>query len=154
VKESLTLKRTTSEDFDFRALVKMLDADLAFRDGEDAPFYAQYNKNDSIKHVVVAYFRNEPAGCGAVKNFEGDTIEVKRMFVKPEFRKKGIARKVLAELEKWTAELGFANCILETGKKQPEAIALYQSSGYSIIPNYGQYAGIETSVCMKKKVIR
>lgn len=130
----------------------MLDADLAIRDGKDHAFFAQYNKTDSISHVVVAYENNEPAGCGAIKNFDADTMEVKRMFVKPEFRKKGIASKVLVELETWTAELGFKHCILETGKRQPEAIGLYLTNGYNIIPNYGQYENVETSVCMKKRV--
>ena len=148
----VSLKRTNSDDPHFRSLVAFLDADLAIRDGKDHAFFAQYNKIDAIKYVVVAYYDNEPAGCGAIKNFEGDTMEVKRMYVKPEFRGKGIARNVLRELEKWTAELGFTNCILETGKRQPEAIALYRTSGYELIPNYGQYANVETSVCMKKHV--
>ncbi len=150
--DALTLKRTSSSDPDFQNLVVMLDADLAIRDGKDHAFFAQYNKTDSISHVVVAYENNEPAGCGAIKNFDADTMEVKRMFVKPEFRKKGIASKVLVELETWTAELGFKHCILETGKRQPEAIGLYLTNGYNIIPNYGQYENVETSVCMKKRV--
>src|SRR5262245_33591197 len=113
---NLSLKRTTSDDPDFRGLVSMLDADLAHRDGKDAPFFAQYNKIDSIKHVVVAYYKNEPAGCGAFKHYENDTVEVKRMYVEPGCRGNGIARAVLAELEMWAGELGFNSCILETGK--------------------------------------
>jgi len=148
----VTLKRTTSADTDFRDLVAMLDEDLVIRDGQDHSFFAQFNSIDSIGHVVVAYVENIPAGCGAVKKFQPDTMEVKRMFVKPVFRRKGVAREILAELERWTAELGFANCILETGKRQPEAIGLYLTNGYNIIPNYGQYAGVETSVCMTKRV--
>ncbi|MEO6589269.1 MAG: GNAT family N-acetyltransferase, partial [Pyrinomonadaceae bacterium] len=58
--------------------------------------------------------------------------------------------KILAELENWAKELNFSECILETGLKQPEAIRLYQKSGYETILNYGQYAGVENSVCMKK----
>lgn len=148
----VTLKRTNSADPDFRALVTMLDEDLAILDGQDHSFFAQFNTLDSIRHVVVAYVENIPAGCGAVKNYQPDTMEVKRMFVKPEFRRKGIAREVLAELERWTAELGFNHCILETTKRQPSAIGLYLTSGYDIIPNYGQYANVESSVCMKKLV--
>jgi GNAT superfamily N-acetyltransferase len=154
VKELVTLKRTTSEDPDFREMVSMLDAYLAFCDGKDAPFYAQYNKIDSIRYVIVAFFNDVPAGCGAIKHFEDDTMEVKRMYVKPEFRKKGVARAILAGLENWTSELGYTNCILETGKRQLEAIALYQSCNYKVIPNYGQYADVVTSVCMKKQVLK
>ena len=146
------IERANAEDQNFKALVPLLDKDLAFRDGKDAPFFAQYNKIDSIKYVVVAYFKNEPAGCGAIKYYDAETMEVKRMYVKPEYRKKGIARAVLADLEKWAVELGFTFCILETGKKMPEAIGLYESSGYDYIPNYGQYANVHTSVCMKKKI--
>ena len=148
----VTLKRTDSRDTYFQNLVAMLDSDLAIRDGKDHSFFAQFNKLDSINHVIVAFYQNEPAGCGAIKNFNADTMEVKRMFVKPEFRGKGIAREILSVLEKWTAELGYTNCILETGKRQPEAIALYKSGGYDLIPNYGQYAGVETSVCMMKRI--
>ena len=74
------------------------------------------------------------------------------MFVLPERRGKGIAAKVLSELEIWAAELSFEKCILETGKKQPEAIQLYKKSGYVIIANYGQYDGIENSLCFEKKL--
>jgi putative acetyltransferase len=79
-------------------------------------------------------------------------MEVKRMFVKEEFRGKGIAGKVLSELEKWARELWFQKCILETGTRQIEAIALYKKSKYSIIPNYGQYEGVENSLCFEKKL--
>jgi len=57
---------------------------------------------------------------------------------------------ILAELESWDADSGFSSCVLETGFKQPEAIALYKRSGYSVIPNYGQYADVANSVCMEK----
>ena len=60
--------------------------------------------------------------------------------------------EILAELETWAAELSFAKCILETGKRQPEAIGLYKKNGYKLIPNYGQYAEIENSVCFEKVV--
>lgn len=148
----LSIQQTSSDNADFRALVKLLDVDLAIRDGKDHSFFAQFNKLDSIKHVVVAYIDFVPAGCGAIKQYDDETMEVKRMFVKPEFRGKGIARMVLSELEKWTGELGYSFCILETGKKQPEAISLYKTSGYELIPNYGQYENVEMSVCMRKMV--
>ncbi|SIT82963.1 GNAT family N-acetyltransferase [Pontibacter indicus] len=146
----LHLIRTNSDHKDFINLVRHLDAELAERDGAEHAFYAQFNKIDKIKYVVVAYEDEKPVGCGAIKEFEPGTVEVKRMFVFPQFRGKGIAGKVLAELERWAAELSFNKCILETGLKQPEAIALYRKSRYSRIPNYGQYAGVENSVCFEK----
>lgn len=144
--------RTDSSNPDFVALVKLLDAELAERDGSEHSFYAQYNKIDSIKNAVVAYIESTPAGCGAFKHFENGAVEIKRMFTLPEMRKKGIAASVLTELETWAADLGYKKCILETGLKQPEAIALYEKSGYRLIPNYGQYTGIENSVCFEKKL--
>ena len=77
-------------------------------------------------------------------------MEVKRMFVDLAFRGNGIASIILNELEKWAKELGYSGCILETGKKQPEAIKLYKKNGYAIIPNYGQYKQVENSVCFEK----
>lgn len=146
----LRLVRTTSENSDFQQLVQLLDRDLAQRDGDEHGFYAQYNKITLIRHAVVAYAGDEPVGCGAFKEYAPDSVEIKRMFVQPAHRQRGVAQAVLAELETWAAELGYASCVLETGKRQPEAIALYQRSGYVFTPNYGQYIGIDNSVCLRK----
>jgi putative acetyltransferase len=144
--------RTTSENIDFQSLVVLLDKDLRIKDGEEHDFYAQFNKIDKINHVVVYYSNNEAVGCGAFKEFDSNAVEIKRMFVHPDHRGKGIASAVLKELETWANESGYTNCVLETGKNNPEAIALYQKSGYEIIPNYGQYENIDTSVCLKKSI--
>jgi GNAT superfamily N-acetyltransferase len=144
--------RTDSANADFRELVVLLDQDLRIRDGEDHDFYAAYNKIDSLAQVVVAYCGGVAVGCGAFKRYADRVVEIKRMFVRPEYRGRGIAGEVLAELEVWAGELGFTENILETGKKQPEAIRLYQKSGYTVIPNFGQYQGIDNSVCMQKKL--
>lgn len=151
--DDLKLIRTDSVHAGFRGLVALLDQDLAIRDGDDHAFYAQFNQVDAIKEVVVAYQRELPVACGAIKFFSSTTAEVKRMFVHPDHRKQGIAAKVLNELENWATELGFSSCVLETGKKQPEAIALYQKMGYQLTPNYGQYIGVDNSVCMTKLLI-
>lgn len=142
--------RTDSDHPDFRSLVKLLDQDLAIRDGEEHAFYAQYNKVDKIRHALVGYLDNQPVACGAIRAFNDESVEVKRMFVLPEYRGKSLAGEILTELEVWAAALGFQRCILETGKKQPEAIRLYEKSGYSVMPNFGPYAGVENSVCMEK----
>jgi GNAT superfamily N-acetyltransferase len=148
----ITLQRTNSSDPNFIELVRHLDADLAERDGEDHSFYAQFNKIDKIKHAIVAYEDGRPVGCGAMKEYSPDAMEVKRMFTSPESRGKGVASSILSELERWAAELSYQKCILETGKRQPEAIALYKKSGYQVIPNYGQYADVEDSVCFEKNI--
>jgi putative acetyltransferase len=148
----ITCIRTNSEDEDFKKLVRELDADLAIRDGADHSFYAQFNKIDKIKHAIVAYKLGEPVGCGAVKEFSPDTMEVKRMFVPLNKRGQGIASAILKALEIWCKELNYKKCVLETGKKQPEAIALYKKNKYKIIPNFGQYKNIENSICFEKEL--
>ncbi len=144
------IKRTNSDDTDFIKLVVLLDQDLAIRDGEDHAFYNQFNKTDAIKHVIVFYENDIAVGCGAFREKKEDTVEIKRMYVHPDHRKKGIASAVLAALEIWAKEVGYAYTILETGKNQPEAINLYQKLNYTIIPNYPPYEKMDNSVCMKK----
>jgi len=148
----ISLIRTDATDPDFSLLVRHLDADLATRDGNEHGFYAQFNKIDFLRHVVLAYEENVPVACGAFKKFSQNSSEIKRMYTDPKSRGRGIATKVLRELERWAAELGFETCVLETGKRQPEAISLYTKNGYHQIPNYGQYQGVDNSVCFEKKI--
>jgi len=144
--------RTTSSNSDFLLLVKALDQLLAILDGEDHAFYAQFNKPDALKQAIVAYEENTPVGCGAFKELDATTVEVKRMFVNESLRNKGIATIVLLALENWALELGYTRCILETGIRQPDAIALYKKNGYRLVENFGQYAGVNTSVCFEKRL--
>ena len=146
----ITLKRTNSDDTDFQTLVKELDKELAIRDGDEHAYYAQFNKIDALKYVVLAFENDEAVGCGAIKSFDENSMEVKRMFVPGNKRSKGIASVVLRELETWANELGYSKCVLETGYTQPEAIRLYEKNGYAKIPNYGQYIGMDNSICFEK----
>jgi GNAT superfamily N-acetyltransferase len=148
----IQLNRTDSQDNHFKDLVRLLDADLAERDGKDHSFYARYNKISLIKNVVIAYKDSQAVGCGAFKEFAPSIVEIKRMYTLPEHRGKGIARAILYELENWARDLGYEQCILETGKRQPEAIYLYQKAGYTSTANYGQYVGIDNSVCFSKQI--
>jgi GNAT superfamily N-acetyltransferase len=145
-----TVVRTDSNSPTFRSLVIELDKDLAIRDGDEHAFFAQFNGLSDIKHVVVIMDRELAAGCGAFKPFAHDAVEIKRMFTATTHRRQGIGSNVLNELENWARELGHRRCVLETGNKQPEAIALYTKRGYRVIPNYGQYIGVESSVCFEK----
>lgn len=148
----MRLVRTDSTDPDFLRLVSLLDAELAERDGEDHAFYSRYNNLDRIDTVVLCYEGREPVGSGAIKAFEPLTMEVKRMYVDTGMRGRGIAARILGELEQWARELGMARIVLETGKRQPEAIRLYEKKGYSRISNYGPYKGVENSVCFEKSL--
>lgn len=145
--------RTNSENENFRNLVRELDSDLSIRDGKDHSFYAQFNKIDNIKYVLVGFENELAVGCGAIKEYDEHTMEVKRMYVVLNSRGQGIASTILRELEQWAVELNYKKCQLETGKNQPEALALYKKNGYIIIPNFGQYKSIENSVCFEKILI-
>jgi len=146
----IKIVRTGSENQDFIRLVAALDADLAARDGDDHPFYARYNKIDKIRYAVVAYEQEKGVSCGAIREYMPGVVEIKRMYTLPEFRGRGIATNVLKELEHWAFELSFEKCILETGKRQPEAIGLYRRNGYTVIPNFGPYINVENSLCFEK----
>lgn len=146
----MILKRTDSSHKDFQDLVKLLDADLAVRNGEDQAFFDQFNKLDTIKNCIVVYINEVPAACGAIKKFDEETVEIKRMYTHPNFRKKGLATAIVKELEKWAKELNYKKAVLETSLEQNEALSVYEKSGYERIPNYGQYIGIEKSVCYEK----
>ncbi|KUF37838.1 GNAT family acetyltransferase [Myroides marinus] len=146
----LNIVRTNSDNTDFLNLITHLDQYLRVLDGEDHSFFAQFNKVDHINHVIVIYLDNVAVACGAIKEYEVGTMEVKRMFTSPATRGKGIASTVLRELEQWSLELGYTRCILEMGKLQTQAEILYRKNNYTVIPNYGQYEGVESSLCFEK----
>jgi putative acetyltransferase len=149
----VAFNRTFSDNVDFQKLVALLDEDLRIRDGDEHSFYAKFNKIENIRNVIICYIDNKPIGCGAFKEYGEKKVEIKRMFVQHGYRGHGIGFNILKELELWASELNYSECILETGKKQPEAIRLYQKAGYSIIKNYGQYENVENSVCMAKAIL-
>ena len=147
--------RTDSTNIQFIELVKLLDEELALRDGDDHDFYHQFNSIDALKHVVVIANENGTAvACGAFKPFDEKSVEIKRMYTLEDQRGKGIASLVLQELEDWAQEIGFEKTVLETGQKQPEAIQLYKKRGYIQTPNFGQYQGIENSLCFERKLVK
>jgi putative acetyltransferase len=145
------LVRTTSENEDFKYLTKLFDEYLVDIDGDEKDFFATFNQI-YINNVVVFYENEIPLGCGGFKEFNAETAEIKRMFVLPEARGKGIATKILTELENWVKESAYKVCLLETSQKLENAITLYRKFEYQDIPNYGHYVGVETSMCMKKIV--
>jgi putative acetyltransferase len=142
--------RSNNRNADFLALIRLLDKDLTNRYNELQKNYDSFNVLPDIDTVVLAYHDNIAVACGCFKKIDTTSVELKRMFVKPDYRRKGYSKLILNELEEWAAEEGFEKMILETGKKQPEAIGLYTRFGYQIIPNFGQYQGNDNSVCMQK----
>ncbi len=147
-----TLKRTYSGEADFRMLIKELDNDLRKRNGDIMDVYDGHNVIGHIDTVVIAYLGSIPAGCGCFKKYSDDTAEIKRMYVRPNARGKGLSRMILNELEAWAKSLGFAYVVLETGSKQREALGLYKRAGYVNIPAYPPYIDLPDSVCFKKNL--
>ena len=146
----MEITRTNSKHMDFVSLVKLLDAELAQADGADHQFYVQFNTIEKLNHAVLVHCDGEACACGAIKALDNETMEVKRMYVIQNKRNQGLASMVLEELENWSREMAYKRCVLETGKKQSGAKELYLKSGFKIIPNYGQYIGIENSICFEK----
>ena len=151
--DSLTIKRTTSTNTDFVNLIARLDKDLLNRYNSAQKNYDKHNKIELIDTVLIIYDNDRPIGCGCFKCLGNDTAEIKRMFIELDYRGKGISKIVLKELENWAKGLGYSKLVLETGKKQPEAIGLYQNYGFKQIDNYGQYANMPNSVCFEKILI-
>lgn len=146
---------TDGRNQDFINLCKLLDEYLNEIAGgeENRKQYISYNALDNIHDVILAHDDdNEPIGCASFKRYDEKTAEVKRVFVKKEYRRKGISKTLMILLEKRAREKGFSTLLLETGAPLVEAIALYHSLGYLIIANYGQYKDLRGSVCMQKNL--
>ena len=146
------LLRTNSNNKDFKSLVELLDAELLSRYPDIQAQYAPHNKIEQNNTVVVAYVNNEAVACGCFKEYDNETVEVKRMFVKNEHRGNKISYAILQALEAWAKELAFKRIVLETGSKQPEALGLYIKYGYKKIDNYGPYVDLPDSICFEKLI--
>lgn len=148
----VTIKRHHSIDPDFAGLVRLLDQYLMQIDGEETAFYSQFNTIKKLQHCIVLYENGVAVGCGAIKNYDASSYEIKRMFIHPNVRGKGYAVQIVQELERWAHELGATRTLLETGKRMPDAIALYKKLGYTIIDNYDPYKGVANSCCFAKVI--
>ena len=148
----MKILRTNSANSDFKKLCLELDIELKNRYGKEQLKYDKHNVIEDNRTVIVGYLNDLPVASGCFKEIDHDSIEIKRMFVTPTQRRNGFSKKILSALENWAQELGYSIAHLETGKGQPEAIGLYEKSGYIITENYGPYVGIENSICMKKRL--
>ena len=101
-------------------------------------------------YFVIAAVDGCAAGCGAFRPLDAQVAEIKRMFVEPDFRGRGIAKAIIQHLENEMRRQGFVTAVLETGVKQHEAIGLYRRLGYFPIPAFGEYVGFRYSLCFAK----
>lgn len=108
---------------------------------------------DPGAYFMVAVVGRTAVGCGAIEPVDADTVELKRMYVRPGHRGRGVARRLLSALEALTVSGGYARVRLETGIRQPEAIGLYESSGYDPIGSYEPYEANPFSRCFEKTML-
>ena len=149
MKDALVIEPAALDDPDVAALIAALDADLDERyaaddDLEGEPDRAMLNLlgpdvTPPAGALLLARLDGVAVGCGAVRPHDDESAEIKRMYVVPEARGRGIAAALLHALERTAAELGYRRLVLETGMRQPEAMALYESRGWEPIENFGAY---------------
>ncbi len=149
---NLEFKRAKHDHADFDLLITELDKEFWVRYPLTQQNFEPFNKVDENCRVILVYQNNKPIGCGCFRPKPEKTVEIKRMYVRPQLRNHGIAKKILRSLEEWAMSEGFSRSILETGNNQPEAIAAYQKSGYQQIPNFPPYENVTESICMEKNL--
>lgn len=145
------VKRTTSEDVDFKFLEKQLDDELFEIYGDMQSNYSSHNTVIDLKTIII-FVDQKPIGCGCLKFLDCDLAEVKRVYVSLEYRDRGVAKIIVKEIEKLAIESNIKNIILQTGSRQKAAGNLYESMGYKLTENYGPYVNDSNSICMKKIV--
>jgi GNAT superfamily N-acetyltransferase len=137
-------------------LIRELSAEIVRRYGDlGHDGSGSFSPNDALvprSAFVVARLDGAPAGCGAIRPLEAEAVEIKRMYVAPMTRRLGVGLRILAELERLAEGFGYRFLRLETGVRQPEAIALYERFGFHRIPAFGKYVGDPISLCYEKSV--
>lgn len=142
--------RTNGKDEDFIENCRLLDMDLDRRVGKeiDRSKYTQYNQLDEIREAIVVYESGKAIGGGAIRKYDDESAELKRIFVRPEYQGRGIGSRLVSLLVEWAAELGYKRMLLETGERLAESCAVYKKLDFRVIPNYGPYADMSESLCM------
>jgi putative acetyltransferase len=151
--DSLTICREDLDSPVALALIDALDAELYARYPEPGANHFELDAQEVIETngaFLVAYVDGRPVGCGAVRCIGAGAAEVKRMYVRPDARSRGLGRALLGELEMIARELGAVRLVLETGERQGEALALYRRAGFAPIERFGCYADSALSVCLGK----
>lgn len=144
--------RTDGKNGDFIENCRLLDLDLDRRVGRQIKRekYHKYNQLDEIQEAIVVYDGHKAVGGGAIRRYDDETIELKRVFVHNEYQGQGIGSRLVLLLIEWAAELGYQRMVLETGELLVESCALYRKLGFQVIPNYGPYEDMPESLCMAR----
>ncbi len=146
---------TDGRNEDFITLCRMLDEHLneAVGGEKQREQYNQYNTLESIHDVILLYDQGLPIACAGFKHHDEGVAEVKRVFLKKEYRGRGLSKELMKHLEARAKDRGYRKLVLETGAVLKEAMSLYQKLGYEIIENYGPYRCMCGSVCMSKLLL-
>ena len=146
--------RTDGKNEDFIENCRLLDMDLDRRVGKQIKRekYEKFNQLDEIRETIVVYDHGRAVGGGAIRRYDDETVELKRVFVHSEYQGQGIGSRLVSLLIEWAAELGYRRMILETGELLAESCAVYRKLGFTVIPNYGPYADMPESLCMAKTI--
>jgi len=150
---AIEIRRETLHSAVARTLIGALNAELLVRYPEEGATHFRLDAEEvgtGRGAFLVAYQGGEPVGCGAVRRLDPAVAEVKRMYVVPGARGARVGAVILAALEAEARALGATWLVLETGERQPEAIALYRRAGFSVIPRFGEYVDSALSLCMGK----
>lgn len=147
--------RTDGKNEDFIENCRLLDMDLDRRVGKKIKRdkYKKYNRLDDIKQAIVVYEDGKAIGGGAIRRYDEESVELKRVFIHTEYQGRGIGSKLVLLLIEWAMELGYKKMILETGELLVESCAVYKKLGFLVIPNYGPYVNMPESLCMAKKLV-
>ena len=138
-----------------RSLISALDAEIAERYPEERANFFRLDASETAPGrgaFLVATVDGEVVGCGAVRLLDGADAEIKRMYVMPSRRGRGIGGALLAALESEARSLGATRLVLETGERLLEAVALYERTGFTVIPPFDEYVGARLSLCMGKEL--
>lgn len=148
--DHLTLKQINYDDQDFLMLCTELDSflNLAIGGEDKREKYKKFNHADTMDFVLAAYENDVPVGCGALRKYSEEEIEVKRVFVREAYRGRNIGGVILEGLLMQAQKMGFRKVILETGEFLDRSVRLYRRFGFRKIENYGAYAQMKESLCM------
>ncbi|WP_314002666.1 GNAT family N-acetyltransferase [uncultured Paenibacillus sp.] len=149
----IELVQAAADNADLAKLIAKLDAYLLEQYPPDEIFGVDFDDPD-VEEItfIVAYLGGVPVGCGATRPLDRDNTELKRFFVDPVYRNKGVAQLILGELEARAKRAGFIFIKLEAGEKQFEALNFYRKHGYYPIDRFGEYVACESSVCYEKRL--
>lgn len=153
----LTIRAVPLDSSEARKLIGALDAELSGRYPEEGATHFRLDAEEvgtGRGAFLVAALDDALVACGAVRSIEHGVAEIKRMYVSPAVRGRGIARALLEHLEREARALGAKRVVLETGVRQPEALALYRRAGYEPVDPWGEYVNSPLSVCMGKELER